>query len=637
MPWTDFFRRKDENSGGPMLSTAAQAVGLRIDFAKPLAAPTPEALFGAANEASVQDAFLATYAAQLGQEGLCQIDTNGVTLPWHQVYSLAKLPEHVGAINELELPPEMALQPIINCRGILSDTDFELQIVSWTQGGHGVEVQNLVGATAVVDGETVLLPEAAWATASAIAEFNARPENERTQHAHELAWGHIRQLANRAGAFYQSPYLQTTVVLTPQTLRLPVSKEEALGVRVLTVAPTFDDAPNEWISAFDRYRDVQDHYDLTREGGRVRVVLSEPVQRVLRFIKREMPGRRIAGSRAEKFMHNPWAYLGDTAQEVIQEQEFLEDKAAAGALSATFNILPRADGGRTERVDLVISEVFANGSGRTETKHFADQEELGVFVAKLEQALRDEREMFPWDEFSLTIDGESTRQLNEARRIHFLWKNQPSKRIELNEIYTLADYSERIEGIGVARPIYVPVFQKPSAEDQDKPGWMPNDLTPMVAVTLAGYDGRVLIPLTKEWVRDFNKQVEDAEGDKAPSVTNGSLPTPVETGEARVLVDAFKSMLAAQETVRTTERAKEPAEKSKRERLLVKLNFHGVDYLEARKTSLSIPENQQPRLPECLRRSVELKKHQLFGVAWFQHLVSRAPSDCRGALLADDM
>jgi len=638
MAWTDFFRRKEEASDSkPMLLTVAQADGFRVAFAKPLVAPTSEALFEAANEASAQDAFLAMYAAQLGQEGLCQIDTNGVTLPWQQVYSLAKLPEHAGAIKELGLPPEIALQPIIDGRGILSDTNFELQIVGWVQGGQSVEVQDLVGASAVVDGEAVLLPEAAWAVANAITEFNARPGNERTPRTHELAWGHIRQLATRAGAFYRSPYLQTTVVLTPQTLRLQMSKEEVLGVRVLTVAPTFDDAPEEWLNLFDGYLEVQDHYDLTPGSGRVRVVLSEPVKRVLRFIKHEMPGRRVAGSRAERFMHNPWAYLGDTTQEVIQEEAFLNDKEAVGALSTIFNVVFRTEGGRIERVDLVISEVFADGCGRTETKHFVDPNELSVFVVKLEQALRDERERFPWDEFDLTIDGDSIMQLEEARHIHFLWKNQPSKRIEFDEIYALADYSERIEGIGAAPPIYVPVFQKSSDENEDKPGWMPTDLTPMVAVTLAGHDGRVLIPLTKEWVTEFDKQVKDAEREMTPSVTNKSLPTPVETGQARALVDALKSMVAAQETVKISKRPKGATEKIKREMLLVKLNFYGVDYLEARKAVLSIQKDQQPKLPECLRGPVELKKHQRIGIAWFQHLVSRAPFDCRGALLADDM
>ena len=638
MPWTGFFKRKsDKSDGSPVLSIAATADGLRVDFAKPLVEATSDSLFEAASEASAQEAFLGMYVAQLGQEGLCQIDTTGVTLPWPQVYSLAKSPEHTGVVNELNLPSEINLNPIIDCRGILSDTDFELKIVGWAQGSQGIEVQRLVGAYATVHDNAVLLPEAAWAVANAIAEFNGRPGNERTRHINELAWGRIRQLATDAGAFFRSPYLQTTVVLTPLTLRLPLTKEEVLGERVLTVAPTFDEAPEEWLSAFDGFREVQDHYDLISDGRRVRVVLSEPVKRVLRAIKREMPTRRIAGSRAEKLIHNPWAYLGDTAQSVIREEEFLKDKAAVGALATIFDIRLRTENGRIERVDLVISEVFEDGCGRTTTKHFGGPSELGVFVAKLRQAISDERQLFAWDEFDLTIDGDSTMQLEEARQIYSLWKQQPSKRIGFDEVYALADYSERIEGIGIAKPIYVPVFQKSSDEEEPKPGWIPNDLTPMVAVSLAGHEGRLLIPLTKEWVEDFDKEVKKAESGAVPTVTNDSLPTPIETGQARALVDAFKSMLAAQQTVNVSKSLKGTREKREKERLLVKLNFYGVDYAEARKTLLSVDEDQQPRLPECLRPSVELKKHQRFGVAWFQHLVSRAPADCRGALLADDM
>jgi hypothetical protein len=44
-----------------------------------------------------------------------------------------------------------------------------------------------------------------------------------------------------------------------------------------------------------------------------------------------------------------------------------------------------------------------------------------------------------------------------------------------------------------------------------------------------------------------------------------------------------------------------------------------------------------PRLPSSLRSIVQLKPHQREGLAWMQHLLSLAPSKCRGALLADDM
>ena len=637
MGWTSFFRRSGAPTSARTLARSFTVEGVRISFSVPLNEPTTEALFEVAHGSPPEDAFLAAYAAQLGQEGLCRIDALGITLPWQQVYALIRSPEHVGAMAELDLPPEIDLQPILDSENALSDANFELNIVGWVRDGLSTDISEIVGAVVMADGQSGMLTEAAWATADAVSRFSERPGIERSQHAQELAWGRIRPLASRARAFYRSPYLQTTVVLTPQTLRLPMSRQDVAGVRVLTVAPTFDDAPSDWLHAFDGLDDVHDHYDLTGSGGRIRVVLSEPVKRVLRVVKREMPGRRVAGARAERFMHNPWAYLGDTAQEVLQEDEFLDDKAAAGALTAAFSIAPRTENGRLQRVDLVVSQAFGDGSGRTNSKHFTTPAELHTFATKLEAALLDEREMFPWDEYDLTLDGDSARTLEEVRQIEFLWQAQPDARIAFDEIYGFEGYSKRIEGIGIAKPIYVPVFQKPSDDDEDKPGWLPQDLAPMVAVTLSGHEGQVLIPLTKEWVGEFDEQVAVAERGALASVTNAALPTPIETGQARALVDAFKSMLGAQDAVKTTQDTKEPKEKRIREVLLVKTNFHAVDYQEARREALAVREDQQPTVPRCLRPSVELKKHQRFGVAWFQHLVSRTPTDCRGALLADDM
>jgi Superfamily II DNA/RNA helicases, SNF2 family len=50
-----------------------------------------------------------------------------------------------------------------------------------------------------------------------------------------------------------------------------------------------------------------------------------------------------------------------------------------------------------------------------------------------------------------------------------------------------------------------------------------------------------------------------------------------------------------------------------------------------------LPNNSQALLPNSLRESINLKQHQLQGVAWLQHLWNNAPQHCRGALLADDM
>jgi HJR/Mrr/RecB family endonuclease len=614
------------------------AEGVALRFACPLPEATVEALLAATDQSTAEETCLAAYVGQLAVAERCAITKTGVTLSWALVYELMASPEHTGALQTLELPPVQDLQPVLDSVGTLADPTFDVLVDGWVRDGAEADVFEVLGAVAVVGGKESMLPPEAWKTYDAITRFAARPTAQRTQHENELGWGAIRAHADAAGALYRGPYLETTYVLTPQTLRLPLRKEETPFGRVLTVEPTFEGAPGGWLKAFDGFNSVQPHYDLTpRDGGHVRVVISEPVRKVLEVIKREMPARRVAGSRAERFVHNPWAFLGETAHEVIKEEEFARDKAGAGALVAIFSVTPRMQDGRIEKVDLIVTEHFHGGAASTQTSPFEGADQLDTFLTALEGALKEERTQFPWTEYDLSLDGESTVQLEHGRQIAHLWRTQPAVKISFEDVYELAGYSGRIEGIGISKPIYVPLIQKPSSDDEGKPGWLPSDLTPMVKVTLAGHEGQVVIPLSREWVDEFERQVQEAEATGAKDVANTSLPAAVETKQARTLVDAFRTMLDAQGKVKPEGSGTKKPERQKKETLLVKLNFFGIDYAEERKLNLALPGDAKAELPRALRPTIALKKHQLNGIAWFQHLVSRAPTDCRGALLADDM
>ncbi|SES67014.1 Helicase conserved C-terminal domain-containing protein [Nitrosospira multiformis] len=632
------FRRKKKGGSTATLTSVWTPQGIQISFVSPLAEASPEALLDAVHGAPAEDALLGAYLAQLAIEGLCQIQADTVLLPWKQVYDLLKSPEHEGAIQFLALPPQRALRPILSHEASLSDSNFELHIDGWVEDQDPVMFSQLQGAVALVDGESCLLSEAAWTISDAVRLFGLRGPEMRSQHENELAWGRIRAMAEAVDAFYASPYLESTYVLTPQTLRLPLIKEETSFGRVFTVSPTFEDAPEGWLRAFDGFNAVQPHYDLTRGGrGRIRIVISEPVQKVLQVIKRDMPGRRVSGSRAEKFIHNPWAFLGDAAHEVLREEDFMQDKAEAGAVAAIFTLVPRMSNERIEHVDLVVTESFGNGSSCTDVKSFERAMQLEEFLKMLETALREDRERFPWNEYDLTIDAESTLQLEQGMQLAFLWRNQPAGHISFEDIYQLEGYSNRIEGIGVAKPIYVPILQKPNVGDESKQGWLPGDLTPMVRVMLQGHEGQVIIPLSKIWVDEFESQIVRAERAGVSEVRNEALPTLISTIQGRNLVDTFRTMLGVQDRVKGDGSSKPKNKRLSRETLLVKTNFHGVDYQEERRVSLALPEGTKAQLPVSLRTNIGLKKHQLNGVAWFQHLVSKAPHDCRGALLADDM
>ncbi|KGD34413.1 restriction endonuclease family protein [Burkholderia pseudomallei] len=313
------------------------------------------------------------------------------------------------------------------------------------------------------------------------------------------------------------------------------------------------------------------------------------------------------------------------------------DRAEAGPVAAEFSLVGRFEDGRVTKVDLVVTEHYVGGSARTDIKAFAEPEQLDDFLESLKRALEQERELLPWDEFDLTLDANSTSQFEQGLQLSHLWRSQPAERIDFDDIYELDGYSGRIEGIGAAKPIYVPVFQKDKKEAEEDSGWLPSDLTPMVKVTLQGHDGQVLVPLTKDWAQEFDNQVREAETNGQAEVKNASLPTAIATPQARTLADSFLSMVGAQERIKGEKTSLAKETKRAKQTLLVKTNFHGVDYFEQRRESLALPEASKPQLPRCLRPEIELKKHQLHGVAWFQHLVSKAPTECRGALLADDM
>lgn len=60
----------------------------------------------------------------------------------------------------------------------------------------------------------------------------------------------------------------------------------------------------------------------------VHVVVTPEVHTVLSEIKR-MPGQRVSGSRAEAFVRNPFAVLGEAAAAVIDADDFEQTRETA--------------------------------------------------------------------------------------------------------------------------------------------------------------------------------------------------------------------------------------------------------------------------------------------------------------------
>ena len=150
-------------------------------------------------------------------------------------------------------------------------------------------------------------------------------------------------------------FLYRSVVLTPEKLEIGLRRSAgSTDDRVIEIEPGFAGAPADWLDAVDRSPVVRDRYDIVTPEGIVQVLVAPKVRTVLQEIKR-LPGRRVAGTRAQAFLLNPYATLGDDAVDVIVESQFEKAREAAGLQYERFTPTFKRDAsGYPVRVGLLI-------------------------------------------------------------------------------------------------------------------------------------------------------------------------------------------------------------------------------------------------------------------------------------------
>ena len=82
-----------------------------------------------------------------------------------------------------------------------------------------------------------------------------------------------------------------------------------------------------------------------------------------------MPGRRVAGQRAEAFIRNPFAVLGEDANQVLSEEGFEEARDDAGIYFYRFTVHTVQDDVGICGASLLI-ESLQNGALTKETYTF---------------------------------------------------------------------------------------------------------------------------------------------------------------------------------------------------------------------------------------------------------------------------
>lgn len=581
----------------------------------------------------LEGALLEGFLAQLKDDGLAYDDGNDILLPWDSLYLAIDQGGYAGLEEVLKLPAYNTGRPVLNHRGGLTDPDFAIYLSGWMDDQGAVKPVELNGPILQGYPDSSLMTAPQWALVREVVSFARRPEEQRTERVHRLSWARIRHLASAAEAD-MADFLWRTVVLSPDRLKFDLRKARIGESNVIEIAPLFEGAPDEWLLVFDRSNEVKERYDLPTDHGIVQVMISEAVGQVLREIKR-MPGRRATGARAQAFIMNPYAVLGEGAKEAIDEAEFERARIDAGLGYERFTpLIERSVDGHPTRVGLLIER--ADLSGLTEgTERWLTDDELRSFIRQLEVALDKGFQLMGWEGYDLELLGDASAHL-ALLKAALADRSGSATTITYAQVHDLSNYSERIEDIGIEEPYYSPYI----AKAKDEEGWFPANVVPLIAVNATKDGEPVTVPVSDEALTELREASARARLEGREEIDVPWLPKPLPIGEAEHLLRTFDKVLdevGKSEFEPGVGTGAAPSKPVKRKTLIIRPNITDVDYEEVRREALlALPVD--PEMPRSLRPGFALLPHQVRGLAWLQHLYGqRSEHNVRGALLADDM
>jgi hypothetical protein len=573
--------------------------------------------------------------SQLYLDGLGLRDEHAFVLPWDAVYSVLVDAEHGRHAALLGLPPLGAQRPLLASEGSVSDPSFKVSISQWVDefGAPLRQAPRPTGAVLTVAGQPALLAKPVWQLLQQLRTFHATPTEARTAAFNERAWAQMRRWAVESHA-PMSDYLENTVIVTPDKLRLDLRRKAVGDDKVLEVLPGFEGAPAKWLEVFDRMP-VQDSYSVPDGKRMTKVVLSEPVRQVLAEIKR-MPGRRVAGPRAEAFVRNPFAVLGAAASEVVDAAQVEGAMADAGISAQTF--VPDALRDERGKLQTVLLHIDTVGLGDAERQsyQFPDAATLARFCDRLNARIKAEHQWCGWEGYDFELEPACVDHLLQLRAWLAEWRN--AALLSAADLFDLSNYSDRVSEIGVEKPYAVPFIQQRGVALD----WFVENVLYGLVVKPPGATQSTLMVIEPEKLPEVRAIIEEAKAQGQADILLPGAPGAVPIADAERAVHALQAAARDVEAGRF-DPAKalgdkpEQAPKRERQQLVVKSNIDIVDHAENRANLLSVPAGAVARLPRSLRPSTSLKPHQLEGVAMLQHLWSYSPGECRGCLLADDM
>ena len=591
----------------------------------------PEAIANRSEPANETVTDQAQRLSQLTTEGFASVHQSGFLINWESVYRLLADEDFASYVRALGIPTYSSAVPKLKNSESIVDPAFSIFVEEWIDS-DGIPLMpqpKLEGRILRTRNGVLLVKPLVAEILDEIQAFHASPVENRDRKFKEIWYGKIRRLAYDVSAPV-SDYIAKTIVLTPDKLKLELEKRGDSDTRVIEICPTFEDAPSDWISIFDRFP-LSDSYEVPDGMFVTRIVLTPDVKTVLSEIKK-MPGRRVSGARAEAFVRNPFSVLGEEAGKVLNPEDVESQLTKAGISFAQFTSHAEfGEFGEITRVGIVISDLSAPDESAF-IYWFDSPNELDRFIAKAATSIRVNSHSFAWMRYDLEVIGDSTAHLEQLGTWLDAWSSP--ELWTASEVLDLSHYSDRIESIGFEKPFIVPVISKKNNEN----GWFDENVT----TGLASFDKKTgmvsVVSFPFKNIPTLQQTVDEAIQKHMTHVQVVGFKEAVPLLDAQMALKDLKAVRDDLKEKKFTPPSKNiKKSNSQKKRLVIKRNLEDIDYSENRAGALTMPEDTKPLIPKALLSTVQLKHHQHIGVAWLQHLWQLSPQQCRGTVLADDM
>lgn len=566
------------------------------------------------------------YWESLADEELAYQSDDNYILPWEELFQIKKDPDHSDVISLLNLPLSNDLYPIIRSENGISDSDFQIILDGWCDKNK-VKLRESVkrtGAIISITGKEFLLNESNWKLLEKIKEFSRVTDKNKSLN--QKYWAQIRSLAKKSEANLDE-FLRKTIVLAPEELQLNLRKNLVSKESVVEVQPDFKDSPSNWLQTFDKYNEVQDEYTISLpEGGLAHVIIEPQVKSVLSEIKK-MPNRRIAGERAQTFLHNPFAQLGEDAVEVVSPEGFEQSKEEAGIYSYRLTIDKSYDeASHFSSAQLTLHE----NSSRVQDPvllELSNLEQAEHFIIAYEKS----SPVFLWAGYNIDrtsyLDGQVTALKSDLEDIR-----QHEADLQASTVLDLGNYSPRVIGIGEAEKLSSEAIQKDSGESE----WLPQNFIDGSA-DLSQFTS----DNTDATTELLEQRIQHAEAEGESFVLHPESNVSIPLDDAKKLLNDLRDSKSDDLVENDIEQEQPKADETKKKStLLIANNIDEADFTKKRAETLTFDESNRPkaRLPSSFRsQEFSLKAHQEYGIAWLQNLYQYAPTQVSGCLLADDM